>query len=245
MEATLVLDTRRHEPALGPRGARSVERRLLYRAPSALVELRLPPTLGPDGEAWVFGQYLGAPGRAEPCPFRVTLRDEEGGTREAVPLWNDKRTGDLVAEFEARFADSDYLGDCANPATPAWPGFKLQWIRDNDAEAYRRAAAVKVVFRVQLGVTEKFEGGAVQLVGAALGLDVHLRNGAPIFGLKESGFDLKLLKSLNRGQQQIRVEVGVGVFDSIQREMIEVHSLSGDVQRELVARSAHSLLALR
>ena len=73
----------------------------------------------------------------------TVLIDENGElTRETVPLWNDKRTSALVASFEASFAASDYLADCANPATPAWPGFKLQWIRDNDATAYRRAAAV-------------------------------------------------------------------------------------------------------
>jgi xylulokinase len=73
----------------------------------------------------------------------TVLVDQNGElVRETVPLWNDKRTASRVADFEARFAPSDYLADCANPATPAWPGFKLQWIRDHDAEAYRRAAAV-------------------------------------------------------------------------------------------------------
>ncbi|MFK0693016.1 FGGY-family carbohydrate kinase [Mesorhizobium sp. IMUNJ 23033] len=73
----------------------------------------------------------------------TVLLDQNGQlTRESVPLWNDKRTASLVAEFEARFTASNYLADTANPATPAWPGFKLQWIRDQDPEAYRRAAIV-------------------------------------------------------------------------------------------------------
>ncbi len=46
------------------------------------------------------------------------------------------------AAFEAEHAASDYLMETANPATPAWPGFKLAWLRDHDPEAYARASHV-------------------------------------------------------------------------------------------------------
>ncbi len=73
----------------------------------------------------------------------TVLLDGDGRlTRAAVPLWNDKRTASLVADFEARYASADYLAESGNPPTPAWPAFKLQWIRDNDPEAYARAAIV-------------------------------------------------------------------------------------------------------
>ena len=73
----------------------------------------------------------------------TVLIDSNGDlTRETSPLWNDKRTVALVAEFERNNVPTDYLGRTGNPPTPAWPAFKLQWIRDHDAEAYRRAAAV-------------------------------------------------------------------------------------------------------
>lgn len=62
--------------------------------------------------------------------------------RETVPLWNDKRTADLVAAFERANNIDDYLAESGNPPTPAWPGFKLQWLRDNDPKAYRAAAAI-------------------------------------------------------------------------------------------------------
>ncbi len=63
-------------------------------------------------------------------------------TRSHAPLWNDKRTTALVAAFEAEHAATDYLKETANPATPAWPGFKLAWLRDWDPEAYRQASHV-------------------------------------------------------------------------------------------------------
>jgi xylulokinase len=73
----------------------------------------------------------------------TVLVDEAGRpTRPAVPLWNDKRTADIVAAFERANTPQSYLATTANPATAAWPAFKLAWLRDNDPEAYRSARAV-------------------------------------------------------------------------------------------------------
>ncbi len=73
----------------------------------------------------------------------VVLIDEAGRlTRDAAPLWNDKRTAAIVADFEREHAASAYLEECGNPPTPAWPGFKLAWLRDNDPAAYSAARAV-------------------------------------------------------------------------------------------------------
>ncbi len=73
----------------------------------------------------------------------TVLIDADGRpTRETAPLWNDKRTVELVRSFEAAHAPADYLAKTGNPATPAWPGFKLAWLRDHDADAYARAATV-------------------------------------------------------------------------------------------------------
>ncbi|MCW5238944.1 xylulokinase [Verminephrobacter eiseniae] len=70
----------------------------------------------------------------------TVLLDAAGAlTRDTAPLWNDKRTSAHVAAYEAAHADSDFLPRTANPATPAWPAFKLQWLRDNDAQAYQSA----------------------------------------------------------------------------------------------------------
>ncbi|PLK68830.1 pentose kinase [Rhizobium sp. TH135] len=73
----------------------------------------------------------------------TVLVDDKGRlVRETAPLWNDKRTVEYVLRFERAHPPSSYLADCANPAAPAWPGFKLQWLRDNDREAWDRTAAV-------------------------------------------------------------------------------------------------------
>lgn len=63
-------------------------------------------------------------------------------TRSTAPLWNDKRTVDLVRAFEASNLPSSYLSESGNPPTPAWPGFKLAWLRDNDFKAYDAAAHI-------------------------------------------------------------------------------------------------------
>lgn len=73
----------------------------------------------------------------------TVLVDADGEpTRDAVPLWNDKRTLDHVRAFEARENVEDWLARTGNPPTPAWPAFKLQWLRDEEPEAYARATHV-------------------------------------------------------------------------------------------------------
>jgi xylulokinase len=73
----------------------------------------------------------------------TVLVDDHGAlTRDSAPLWNDKRTVPQVAAYEAKHAPESYLARTGNPATPAWPAFKLQWLHDHDPDAYRRARAV-------------------------------------------------------------------------------------------------------
>lgn len=63
-------------------------------------------------------------------------------TRQTAPLWNDKRTLDIVRHFESAHDPKTYLAESGNPPTPAWPGFKLAWLRAHDPEAYEKAAFV-------------------------------------------------------------------------------------------------------
>lgn len=59
-----------------------------------------------------------------------------------VLLWNDKRSNALVAEFELDRSYGSYAAITANPATSAWPAFKLAWLRENVPQAYDAAETV-------------------------------------------------------------------------------------------------------
>lgn len=73
----------------------------------------------------------------------TVLVDADGNlARDTVPLWNDKRTLDYVRAFEANEKVTDWLSLTANPPTPAWPAFKLQWLRDHDPQAWARSVTV-------------------------------------------------------------------------------------------------------
>ncbi|MCG8512179.1 MAG: hypothetical protein MI741_23425, partial [Rhodospirillales bacterium] len=72
----------------------------------------------------------------------VLIDDDGNLTREAVPLWNDKRTVPQVEQFVARIPDKRSLDLTANLPSPAWPAFKLAWIAENDPEAFARASTL-------------------------------------------------------------------------------------------------------
>ncbi len=73
----------------------------------------------------------------------TVLVDESGEViREAAPLWNDKRTVEIVRAFEAQHRPESYLAETANPPTPAWPGFKMAWFRDHEPNIYKATAKV-------------------------------------------------------------------------------------------------------
>src|ERR1700726_265257 len=58
---------------------------------------------------------------------------------EEVPLWNDKRTRELVVSFQREHDPDALFSMTGNPPTVAWPAFKLAWIRENAPKAYDAA----------------------------------------------------------------------------------------------------------
>jgi xylulokinase len=96
----------------------------------------------------VLTRVEGAPGRvAALCAcgqmHGTVLVDDAGRlTRDTTPLWNDKRTLGMVEAFAARHQPAAYLARTANPPSPAWPAFKLQWIAENDPGALVAARSV-------------------------------------------------------------------------------------------------------
>jgi xylulokinase len=58
---------------------------------------------------------------------------------EEVPLWNDKRTRELVNRFLQENDTDALLSVAANPPTVAWPAFKVAWIKQHEPKAYDAA----------------------------------------------------------------------------------------------------------
>jgi xylulokinase len=73
----------------------------------------------------------------------TVLVDERGELMlDAVPLWNDKRTVAQVDAFKRRVSQSTSLSLAANIPAPAWPAFKLIWIKDNHPDVFTRTRHV-------------------------------------------------------------------------------------------------------
>lgn len=73
----------------------------------------------------------------------TVLVDDDGELLlDAVPLWNDKRTVQQVDAFKKRVPQAKSLSLAANSPAPAWPAFKLIWIKENHSDAFERARHV-------------------------------------------------------------------------------------------------------
>ncbi len=70
----------------------------------------------------------------------TVLIDDSGELAlEEVPLWNDKRTRELVIRFLQEHDPEALISMTANHPTVAWPAFKLAWIKQNAPKAYAAA----------------------------------------------------------------------------------------------------------
>ena len=76
------------------------------------------------------------------------------------------------------------------------------------------------------------------LVAAGLGEHVDLGGVAPELGRVNAGLHLELLQRVDRGQDHVGVEVGVGILDAVQREVVEHDALSGHRDRLVGAVAA-------
>jgi hypothetical protein len=106
LEAALVQDTRGIRP-VGVRAAGSVERRMVFRATRAQIEIRLPEGTTEEDDRVLVGQYvpLGPDQDGEPRRVRVTLLGEGG--RACVTLSGP---------------DGDFTLEC-DPNRPFWLEF--------------------------------------------------------------------------------------------------------------------------
>ena len=81
-------------------------------------------------------------------------------------------------------------------------------------------------------------------VRTRLGARVDLRDGAAELGAEDARLDFEFLERVDRRQQHVAVEVEVGVLDAVERVVVVVDALAGDVQRKAVPLAAHALLSL-
>ncbi|MDI6871136.1 MAG: xylulokinase [Bacillota bacterium] len=61
-------------------------------------------------------------------------------SRDAL-LWCDKRSADQCAAVAAQADEGEMLRLTGNAPVPAWTGFKLRWLKENQQEVYDRAEA--------------------------------------------------------------------------------------------------------
>jgi xylulokinase len=73
----------------------------------------------------------------------TVLIDGEGQlVLDRVPLWNDKRTREIVEQFQRTHDTKKLLPIVGNPPTVAFAAFKLMWIRDHEPQSYEAAQTI-------------------------------------------------------------------------------------------------------
>jgi xylulokinase len=72
----------------------------------------------------------------------VLIDDDGELVLDEVPLWNDKRTREIVDAFNREHDIVSLLPIAANPPTVAWPAFKLAWIKQHQPKEYARASTL-------------------------------------------------------------------------------------------------------
>jgi sugar (pentulose or hexulose) kinase len=70
----------------------------------------------------------------------TVLIDDDGRlVMDRIPLWNDKRTREVVEEFQRAHDTKRLLPIVGNPPTVAFAAFKLVWIKRHEPRAYEAA----------------------------------------------------------------------------------------------------------
>jgi hypothetical protein len=77
-------------------------------------------------------------------------------------------------------------------------------------------------------VAEEFEDGSVESVRTRFGGDIDLAGRASEFSRINAGLNLKFGERIDGGQENVAVEVGVGILDAVEGEAIVFAPLAGD-----------------
>ena len=98
--------------------------------------------------------------------------------------------------------------------------------------------------RVELVVAVELEHGAAEGVRPRLGHDVHLAGGASELRGVDAGLHLELFQRVDRRQEDVGIEIDVGVVDAVERVVVELAALAGNGDLLVGARTALAVARL-
>src|SRR5262249_28114377 len=97
---------------------------------------------------------------------------------------------------------------------------------------------------VEIVVADELEKRTVESVAAGFGQHVDLRRFVAEFCGIDAGLHLEFLQSIDRGQDDIRVEIGIGVDHAIEREIVKYDAVTAGRDRLVGAIAALARLRL-
>jgi xylulokinase len=131
----------------------------------------------------------------------TVLIDDDGRlVLDRVPLWNDKRTREIVEEFERTQDTKRILRIVGNPPTVAFAAFKLIWISRHEPKAY---AAARTLLMPKDYINFRLTGSrAIDFSEASCNylLDIRTRAWSEEI-VKLAGLDLKMFPPLKNASE--------------------------------------------
>jgi xylulokinase len=126
----------------------------------------------------------------------TVLIDDDGNlVLDRVPLWNDKRTRQIVEDFQRNHDTKTILQIVGNPPTVAFAAFKLMWIKHHEPKAY---TAARTLLMPKDYINFRLTGArAIDISEASCNYLLDIRKGTwseEIVSL--AGLDLKMLPPL-------------------------------------------------
>jgi xylulokinase len=126
----------------------------------------------------------------------TVLIDDDGRlVLDRVPLWNDKRTREIVEEFQRTHDTDSILRIVGNPPTVAFAAFKLMWIKRHEPKAY---AAARTLLMPKDYINFRLTGArAIDISEASCNYLMDIRTRAWSKEVVQlAGLDLKMLPPL-------------------------------------------------
>jgi len=72
----------------------------------------------------------------------MVLTDARGSVLRPCIMWNDQRTGEECSAITGRIGEARVLELTGNPVLPGFTAPKIEWVRKNEPEIYRKVAKV-------------------------------------------------------------------------------------------------------